>query len=1359
VLRAAYRRVRAIVVWLAVILAVILVTTFTVDLGPVLRARAETAGTNWLDRKMTIGRLGIRLGAGRFVVENLRIDGLTPESRPWLEAKRIEVSLTWGALMRREVLLDNIEMTDWRMVVESFVGGRHNWPRLNGPPRPPSTQPRPVVTTMQHVHAYRGEFVFDDHASRWGVIAPNLDVTVSKIDTYRGTAAFNGGTVYFSDFLPMSANMSTAFKIDGGKVLLDKIDLVTDGAVSELSGSVDLGNWPEMLYQVKSRVQFARMREIFFANETFTLSGDGTFDGTFHLFKGGRELKGTFHSDEAGLNTMRFQKLAGSLEWVPDRFEVTQATSEFLGGQTEFTYRMAPLGRPGQRGRARFDTSYENVDLEAVSRFFELSGIQLAGKGFGYNQLEWDLGRFSDRTGEGSLAVTPPAGVAPLGRELPAQAAADAVKRATVLGPFSNHTPIAPVGLSGTLFYRVDGPRILLAAGHVATEETFIAFEGETSMGESSRIPFHVTSANWQESDRFLAGLMTAFGVPTQAIPIDGVGEFDGVMLGSFRRPRIEGRMQAAEMRAWDVTWGEVEGDVVIDDAYAAVKQAVIRDGESRVHVDGRFSLGFPRRDGGEEINARVVLERRPLADLTKAFDLEDYPVSGIASGDFHLEGFYTRPVGYGRLTIDEGTAWSEPFTTASASLRFEGNGVRLDGMQIDKAGGAITGAAFVGWNGTYTFNADGRRLAVESLNATAFKDLPPLTGLLDFSAGGSATFREPRFDVKLTIQDLFLGEEGVGQVNGRLSVRDTVLTYELEAASPRLAVSGTGRIALTDAADAELSFRVTETSLDPYFRVLQPTMSPYTTAVASGTIRVVGELNHLNALRIDGSVEQLELGLFDYRLRNQGPIAIAMERQQLSVESLRLVGDDTALEVTGSVDLSRQALSLQANGAANLAVLQGFFPDVRSSGRADVTTLIGGTVTRPSISGQALLTDGRLRHFSFPHALEELNGIVSFNAAGIRLDGVSGKLGGGAVTFGGRIGMTGYRLTDLDVTAHGDDLRLRFPEGMRSLVDTDLALQGPVDAPVLSGSVSVQNATWTRAFGSTGMFGLGGGGGDGAVNIPTPAGAVQTASSIPLRYDIRVIAPSTLYIDNGEARVVASADLTLMGTFDRPLLFGRADIERGEVRFEGRRYLVTRGTLDFTNPNRDQPFFDIEAETRVRVPGETYQVTLRVAGTTERLQPEFESDPPLPPLDILTLLFSDSVPSGDIELASRRQPNERQQRLLEARATRALTGTLSSEVGKVVEQTFGVDTFQITPLLVDPYQQSSRLNVNPAARVTIGKRISDRIYLTYARSLSSTIRDEIILIEYDQSNSLAWVLSQNEDRTYALEVRKRHTF
>ena len=1361
-LRATYRRVRLIVAVIAVIVAAFLVSVVTIDLGPALKARAEAEGSKFIARPMHIGRLGIHIGRGRFVVEDLRVEGLTPDARPWLVAKSISVSLTWKALWNREVLVDSIEMTDWKMVVESFPGGVHNWPRIGGPPRAPRTGPPRVVTTMQHVLASRGEFVFEDHAARWGVIAPNLEVVAGKTTEYGGRAQFSGGTIHFQGFEPMSAQMSTRFKVQGGKILLDEIDLLTDGARSELTGVVDAARWPEMFYQVKSTVQFPRMREIFFPRDNFSLYGEGQFSGTFHLFKGGRELKGNFYSREAGLNDYRFANLEGALEWLPDRFEVLHASTGFYGGQMRFKHKMDELGRPNQRGRARFEAAYENVDLTEFTDFLETRGIRLAGRATGHNVLEWRLGAFRDRTGGGTVTAVAPPGVATMTRDLSETQVAAAEARALDLSPFSNHTPIDPVPIEGAIAYSYSGSAVTIKSGLVATPETFVTFDGATTFdGETSRLPFHVTSANWQESDRFLVGLMTAFGSSTRAVEMDGAGEFDGVMTGAFRRPRIQGRFKGRAMQAFDVVWGDAEADVVVENAYANVTNAVIRRGQSRMDVSGLFSLGFPRRDGGEEINSRITMQGRPIDDLLNAFDLEDYPVEGTLSGEFHVYGPYTRPFGFGKMRIDEGTAYGERFETATAGLRFEGNGVRLDAINISKGSGTVTGAAFVGWNGTYSFNAEGRDIAVESLDLTTFPDLPAFTGVAQFTAGGSATFDEPRYDVKVDVQDLFFGDEGLGEVSGRLSIRDELLTYELEGASSRLAVSGTGRITLDDEqGDAELMFRVSDTSLDPYVRVFKPDLSPYTTAVASGTIRVVGELYNPKTLRISTTVEQLDLRLVDYRLRNQGPIALAVDGETLRIDTLRLVGEDTALDVTGSIELPRQALSLQAYGAANLAVIQGLLPDVRSSGRADVSALIGGTATRPIVSGQALLTAGRLRHFSFPHALEELNGVVTFNASGIRLDdpgyttGLNGKLGGGAVKFAGRIGMNGYDLSEFDVVATGDDMRLRFPEGMRSVVDATLALQGPANAPMLTGTVVVQNASWTSGFDSTGMFG---GGDDGG--LPQPAGALAQATTIPLRYDVRVLAPSTLRIENNQAEIVASTDLNLRGTFDRPLLFGRAEIERGDVRFEGRRYQVTRGSLDFTNPNRIQPFFDIEAETRVRVPRQTYRVTLRMTGTTDRMQPTFESDPPLAPIDILTLLFSDTAPTGDIELASLRQPNQREQDLLQARATRALTSALSEEVGRVVEQTFGVDTFQITPMLMDPYQDTARLSVNPAARVTIGKRISDRVYLTYARSLSSARIDEIILLEYDQSDRLGWVLSQNEDRTYALEVRKRHLF
>jgi translocation and assembly module TamB len=260
------------------------------------------------------------------------------------------------------------------------------------------------------------------------------------------------------------------------------------------------------------------------------------------------------------------------------------------------------------------------------------------------------------------------------------------------------------------------------------------------------------------------------------------------------------------------------------------------------------------------------------------------------------------------------------------------------------------------------------------------------------------------------------------------------------------------------------------------------------------------------------------------------------------------------------------------------------------------------------------------------------------------------------------------------------------------------------------------------------------------------------------LRYAVRIDAPSTIRVRNNVFRsLVASADLELRGTYARPLLFGRFEVERGEAQFEGKRYVLTRGTIDFNNPTRIEPFFDIEAETRVRVPGETYRVTVRASGPQDRLDPVLTSDPPLPEVEVLALLFGNIAPGGNAELNQYSTVITPQQQLLRAQLAQQLTGGISSEVGQAVQRAVGVDTFQITPLLGDPNAQTARLE--PSARVTIVKNLSDRLAVTYQRSLSSSSRDQIILLEYDPTDRYSWILSRNEDGTFALDLRVRRTF
>jgi hypothetical protein len=352
------------------------------------------------------------------------------------------------------------------------------------------------------------------------------------------------------------------------------------------------------------------MRKIFFAKDTFALSGKGTFTGTFHLFREtmpdgrirtGRELKGTFASADAGLDTLRFGDLRGDVKWVPESVEVSDTTSRFYGGRLDLGYRMAPLGQPGVTATYTFDAAYKDVNLTALSDYLELQGLRLAGTVSGRNRLEWPRGRFKDRSGEGELNVVPPRGTELQTREMPVARIAEQAAAGAPFGPFSNHRPLEPVPVGGSLAYEIEPDWIHIGSSRLATPTTLVEFEGSTAYGTDSRIPFHVTSADWQESDRLMAGILTAFGASTNAIEIGGYGTFDGTMLNAFRSPRIEGAIAGEHMRAWGVDWGSVNGSAVIENGYVDTKGVVIGSSTREIRADGRFSAGFPRKDGGEE--------------------------------------------------------------------------------------------------------------------------------------------------------------------------------------------------------------------------------------------------------------------------------------------------------------------------------------------------------------------------------------------------------------------------------------------------------------------------------------------------------------------------------------------------------------------------------------------------------------------------------------------------------------------------------------------------------------------------------------------------------------------------------------
>ena len=404
-------------------------------------------------------------------------------------------------------------------------------------------------------------------------------------------------------------------------------------------------------------------------------------------------------------------------------------------------------------------------------------------------------------------------------------------------------------------------------------------------------------------------------------------------------------------------------------------------------------------------------------------------------------------------MTIDDGTAYGEPFSTAiGRACASRATACASTPSRSPRAAAASpappTSAGTAPTRSTPKAAAWRSRRSNSPPSRTCRRS--PACSSSPPAAAPRST--EPRYDVRVGVQDLFFGDEGIGEVTGRLSVRDELLTYELEAASPRLAVSGTGRIALDDARRRRAVVpRHRHVARSVRARV-QADFSPYTTAMASGTIRVVGELYNRDALRdrrrrSSSSTCGWSTTACAIRVR----FSCASRDRRCGSTALRLVGDDTALDLTGSVDLPRQALSLQANGAANLAVLQGFMRDIRSSGRADVSALIGGTVDAADRVGPGaadrgapapLLVSARARGPERRRHVQRLGHPARRSGFTTPLNG---RLGGGPVKFAGRIGIDRLRAVASSTSPPpATDMRLRFPEGHALGRRRDAGAAGP---------------------------------------------------------------------------------------------------------------------------------------------------------------------------------------------------------------------------------------------------------------------------------------------------------------------------
>jgi autotransporter translocation and assembly factor TamB len=540
----------------------------------------------------------------------------------------------------------------------------------------------------------------------------------------------------------------------------------------------------------------------------------------------------------------------------------------------------------------------------------------------------------------------------------------------------------------------------------------------------------------------------------------------------------------------------------------------------------------------------------------------------------------------------------------------------------------------------------------------------------------------------------------------------------------------------------ADLTLKARSTSLDPFVRALQPTLPAPLAVVGTGQVRVHGPLEAPAGITAEAVVTDLQLLLPEFAVHSSEPARLAFSGGRLEIAALRLAGEGTDLSVSGGLDvLGDGPLAVAVRGRADLRALSLLTRRMRGAGAASLAIDVSGTRPAPRVQGTLELEGAGLRMRGFPHGVEGLQGRVRFTESSAELEGVNGTVAGGRVTLEGQAAYAGGHLTSYDVRPVARGLALRYPEGLRSLVDADLRLFGDAAKQWITGTVDLRQALYTKRY-------------DVASEILGARRIVSSPESSPLdegapQLDLRVRAPGTVRVDNNLATLAASADLSIQGTARSPVLTGRAEIERGRLYFQGRTYVIQKGTLDFVNPRRLDPLFDIEAVTRIRA----YQVTLRVSGTLERVTPTHTSDPPMSSHQILALLAGQD--ETEVANLTQTQARQSQAQIAAAGAATLAAGRLSESVGleREAERLFGLNRFSIDPSLLRGASST------PTARVTVGKRIlTPDLNVLYSQDLRGT-EERILAVEYLLTDRLSLLLTRTDPGTAKTGVERGWSF
>ncbi|MGZ5004836.1 MAG: translocation/assembly module TamB domain-containing protein, partial [Chthoniobacterales bacterium] len=336
----------------------------------------------------------------------------------------------------------------------------------------------------------------------------------------------------------------------------------------------------------------------------------------------------------------------------------------------------------------------------------------------------------------------------------------------------------------------------------------------------------------------------------------------------------------------------------------------------------------------------------------------------------------------------------------------------------------------------------------------------------------------------------------------------------------------------------------------------------------------------------------------------------------------------DENTPITAKVEMPRSSVNF----------VRQFVPALeRVDGDLALNVNVNGTIAKPTLSGSAdtKINVARFSNATLP-ALTNFTARLAFTNDTLNLENFRGDLAGGPFTVTGRITFPKLTQPNLDLQLKADAVLVARNDDLTARADANLRVAGPLTSATVSGNVAITNSQFLKNIDLI-PIGLPGRPAPG----PKPPADTRDFSfpNPPLRdwkFDVAVKTKDPFMIRGNLANGGAIVDVKLTGTGFQPKIEGSVRLQNVEATLPFSRLEIHQGFIYFNPADPFNPGIDLQGTSLVR----DYTVRVYVYGTANEPQAIFNSEPPLPQEEIISLLATgttrEELLSGGNVLAGR---------------------------------------------------------------------------------------------------------------------------